>query len=409
MRNIRTVTALLLAAAMILPITACGKSDKNPDTTAEPAESSAPTGTETSPDQTEDPAKAGSLSINGVPLSEYTIVYAATTSGYKRNTSMYNALEHGQENDFNKVTAQELQSALAEKYGVTLSIATDSSAAGEHEILVGNTKRGADDVFASNKNDDYTVGMSDGSLCFVGGAYGTTYHSVEYFMNYLSENAGDVDLPADFKLEGKHHLTVIGCIGDSITEGIGSSNSMYSYPEAMNRILWKDCVVLNYGVSGMTMRNDTGGWAYMATGRYSEAQRNAPNVDVFTIMLGTNDSRGDIVGGYGKDQAKFEKGFSDLLAGLSKRGKNARYILMNCPAYYGNESYGADYIVQWQGELYEKYKESYDLSFFDMRTFSKKNMPSKYFGDLLHPNDAGYVIMAEGIANMLKEYLGLEG
>ncbi len=406
MRNISKVTAALLAAALTLPITACDSTSKNSETSAQTTTSAITT---TSADQPQNPTGTASLSIDGVPLSDYTIVYEAMSAAYKRNTSKYDALNHGQENDFNKVTALELQSALEQRYGVTLGVSGDNSAVSEHEILIGNTSRDADNAFASKDNDHYAVGVSGGSLCFVGGAYGTTYHSVDYFLNYLDENPGDVNLPADFKLEGKHHLTVVGCIGDSITEGIGSSNTIYTYPEAMNRILWKDCVVINYGVSGMTMRKDTGGWAYMSTGKYTQAQRNASNVDVFTIMLGTNDSRGDIVNGYGKDQAKFEEGFSELLAGLSKRGKNCRYILMNCPAYYGNETYGADYIVEWQKELYEKYKETYDLSFFDMRAFSKKDMPSQYFGDLLHPNDSGYVIMAEGIANMLKEYLGLEG
>lgn len=318
---------------------------------------------------------------------------------------MYDGTKHGQEYDYDHVTANALQASIKERFGIELPVKSDSGSASAYEILVGNTSREADNVFVTSNLDSYSVGMSEGSLCFLGGAYGTTYHSVDYFNEYLDKQTGAVDLPSDFKLEGKHHLTVIGCIGDSITEGIGSSNaSVYAYPVALSRILWKDCVVYNFGCSGMTMRSDTN-WAYMSSNPYTRALREAKKVDVFTIMLGTNDSRGDIVGSYGKNQAKFEEGFSNLIGALHKKNGDARFILMNCPVYYGNETYGADYIVEWQGELYEKYSKEYDLSFFNMRAFSKKNMPVSYFGDKLHPNDLGYVIMGEGIANMLKEYL----
>lgn len=402
MKRLRGLLPFLLVSAMILPVAGCGF-DKGK--TGESGSSA--TAAATAPEGTDNHAGASALTIGGRPLSDFTIVYAPTDSSFRRQTSRNNALAHGQENDFNKVTAERIQKELSRRFGVTLEINTDVSGKQGCEILVGDTKREADDAFVTADTDRYTVAMSGDSLCFIGGAYGTTYHSVDYFLSYLDQAAGDTDIPAGFKLEGRHHLTVIGCIGDSITEGVGSSNSaVYSYPEAMNRILWKDCVVINYGVSGMTMRNDTNA-AYMSTGKYSQALRNASNVDVFTIMLGTNDSRGDIVSAYGKNQEQFEKGFSDLLAALHKRGRSARFILMNCPVYYGNETFGADYIVEWQSRLYEKYKDRYDLSFFDMRTFSEENMPVGCFGDRLHPNDAGYVIMAEGVANMLKEYLGI--
>lgn len=401
MRKSKKSIACLLSAAILLTLTSCNG-------TTEPAQTSGTSSDDAIPEPpaTETMTGAESLTIDGVPLSDYVIVYAHAATTFKRQVERYDGTKHGQEYDFDHVTANTLQASIKERFGIELTVQSDSNDPAEHEILVGNTSREADDVFVSRNEDNYTVGMSEGSLCFLGGVYGTTYHSVDYFNEYLDKQTGAVDLASDFKLEGKHHLTVIGCIGDSITEGIGASDaSVYGYPAALSRILWKDCVVIGYGCSGMTMRADTN-WAYMSSSPYTSALRGAGNVDVFTIMLGTNDSRGDIVSSYGKDQEKFEEGFSKLISALHKKNSDARFILMNCPVYYGNETYGADYIVEWQSELYEKYSEEYDLSFFDMRSFSKENMPVEYFSDKLHPNDSGYVIMAEGIANMLKEYLG---
>lgn len=398
MKNLPKTAACLLSAAMLLTMASCGGAGSSKETSGTVDPFSVPTAPETA-------IGAESLTLDGVPLSDYVIVYASVSARFVRQMERYDVVKHGQEYDFDHVTAVTLQASIKERFGIELAVQSDSKDPAAHEILVGNTSREADDVFVSSDEDSYTVGMSEGSLCFLGGAYGTTYHSVDYFNEYLDSQTGNVNLNQDFKLTGEHHLTVIGCIGDSITEGVGSSDaSIYGYPAALSRILWKDCIVIGYGCSGMTMRADTN-WAYMNSSPYTGALRNAGKVDVFTIMLGTNDSRGDIVSGYGKDQAKFEEGFSKLISALHKKNSKTRFILMNCPVYYGNETYGADYIVEWQSELYEKYSKEYDLSFFDMRTFSKENMPVDLFADKLHPNDEGYMIMAEGIGNMLKEYL----
>jgi lysophospholipase L1-like esterase len=353
-----------------------------------------------------------SLSVCGVDLSNFTIVYAHAPVKFARTIKSYSSYinrENKQEYDYDYISALYLQSSIEECLGISLSVVSDSDASEtSNEILVGSTNRTADN-FNLSSDDDYTVAVSNGKLCLQGGTYGTTYHAVDYLIEYLEQIGGAIELDNSFQLSGQHHLTVIGCIGDSITDGIGSSNSEYlAYPADLSRILWRDCVVYNYGCSGMTMRNDTGGWAYMSSTPYQNALANAANIDVFTIMLGTNDSRGDIVNSYGQNQEAFSRSFKSLLTALRKKNSSLRFILMNCPAYYGNETYAADYILEWQSALYEKYKDSYDLSFFDMRAFTEENMPVSYYSDKLHPNDAGYCVMAIGIADMLTDYLGLE-
>ncbi len=342
------------------------------------------------------------LTVGGRPLSDFSIVYAERGDPA---LPPY-ALSHGQEREFHKITAERLQRELERRTGVKLPVRSDASPAQACEILVGGAKREAADALAVGGTDFYTVAMSGDSLCFLGGACGTTYHSVDRFLEVLDGQDGDWEVPADFSLEGEYHLTVVGCIGDSITAGVGAADRSNAYPDSLNRILWRDCVAVNYGCSGMTMRGDT--WAsYLQCEKYPEALRDCPGVDLFTVMLGTNDSRPDIVESYGVDREQFEKGFSDLLSALHERNADARFILMNCPVYYGDATYAADYILEWQAQLYEKYRERYDLSFYDMRSFSEANMPENCFGDLLHPNDAGYAVMAQGVADLLREYLRL--
>ena len=388
----KRVLPFLLAATLFLPAVGCA------------GDGAVESGTETEPESGDEgmPAAVKTLTIGGRPLSDFSIVYAE--SGIPKPSQF--AIKRGQESEFNKITAERLRQELEQRTGVRLSVRSDASPTQECEILVGGAKREAVDALVVEGTDRYTVAMSGDSLCFLGGAYGTTYHSVDRFLDYLDGQDGDWEIPADFWLEGEHHLTVVGCIGDSITFGVGTTDAANAYPAALNRILWRDCVVVNYGVGGMTMRGDT--WAsYLQCVKYTEALQDCPGVDVFTIMLGTNDSRPDIVESYGVDWEQFEKGFTDLLSSLQEKNANVRFILMNCPVYYGDSTYAADYILEWQERLYETYRETYALSFYDMRAFSEANMPETCFGDLLHPNDAGYAIMAQGVADMLREYLGL--
>ncbi len=400
-RRIRTSLLALTLSVVLTVLPACRGEPTGSD--GGTAKTSAIATTAPAPSVSE--PQLESLKIDGIPLEEYTIVYAAQSTAIQTALERLGSFQHGQEYDQDKISAEYLNTMLQKRFGVTLPIQSDSEAPTAHEILIGDTKRDADNAFRSSDVDAYTVGMSDEALCFIGGAFGTTYHSIEYFEQYLLRQGGDVDLAKDFKITGTHHLIAIGCIGDSITQGIGSSNPLYTYPEALNRILWRDCIIYNFGCSAMTMRTDTGTWAYMNSTPYANARNAAPNIDIFTIMLGTNDSREDI--SVPRNEVKYTQGFTSLADALLAKNSDLKFILMNCPVYYGAGSSAAPYIRSFQNNIYAKYKDTYKLSFFDMHTYSKTNMPRSMFPDLIHPSDQGYVIMAEGVANMLKDELNL--
>ncbi len=86
--------------------------------------------------------------LMGTPLSDYTIV---CTNSYK---------------SIAKIVADE----LGEQCGAIMDIVTDSADVAEHEIVIGNTKRG--NVQNYTNDDDYSVTAKDGSV-YIGGR--TTY------------------------------------------------------------------------------------------------------------------------------------------------------------------------------------------------------------------------------------------
>lgn len=81
----------------------------------------------------------------------------------------------------------------------------------------------------------------------------------------------------------------VACIGDSITEGAGTSHPVFeSYPAQLGARLGTRYEVRNFGVSGSTLL-DQGDKPYRRESAFITAR--AFNPDVVVIALGTNDSK----------------------------------------------------------------------------------------------------------------------
>ncbi len=79
----------------------------------------------------------------------------------------------------------------------------------------------------------------------------------------------------------------VACIGDSLTEGHGSTNNQTrSYPGVLQRLLGAEYEVVNYGLGSRTLMN-SGAMPYMSEQYFIDSQDFQP--DIVTIMLGTND------------------------------------------------------------------------------------------------------------------------
>ncbi len=354
------------------------------------------------------------LTIAGKALSEFKIVYARSeyyNIGQKVFTTEWN---------FYKLTALDIQAKIKDLTGVELSVVQDTKTdEGANEILVGPTNRAESDVYDGLDVYTFKSFVKNGKLVLGGGydakyltgdlkisyCWAATYHSFDAIESHIKEQmksgSGTVELAEGFIKEGRAELTTVACIGDSITEGFKSTDWNYcSFPAVMQRLLWKDYVVINYGARGGSVRNDLKK-PYTAQAQHTAAMEYAPLYDIAFIMLGTNDSNYDAT--FDKsDNDKFKSDYKALVDSLVEKNGDLEFVLMNCPVYYGSGSPAAPFIRSLQQGIYKTLKmEGYNVKFYDMYDFSSKNMDVSYFPDKIHPNDAGYVMMAEELAKYL--------
>ncbi|MBR6769505.1 MAG: hypothetical protein IKM34_08485, partial [Clostridia bacterium] len=237
-----------------------------------------------------------------------------------------------------------------------------------------------------------------------GGEHGTTWHAIDYletrFAAKLAKREVNYTFATGFLYKGNHHITIIGCIGDSITQGVGASDQgLLSYPAQMGRLLWKDAIVQNFGNSGSTMRDDLGD-AYTKRNSFMYAVNAAKTTDIFTIMLGTNDSNRDQAWD-NNDTKSYNESCLGIMKALKAKNKDLKFVLANCPAYFGGSNFGSLQVLTIQKALVPIVNDAgYPTTFFD--TYAATKTLRSYFPDSLHPNDMGHLKMAEAFAEYLQ-------
>ena len=372
-------------------ITDSGKeSDSNPDSGVQ-SEST------TTPATERNDSNLKELTINGKALSDYTIVYAK---------SEYDALSVNlkvkitEENDFDRLTAERLAALFYEKFGVKPEVRQDAqNAEADAEILIGKTNRGLYDTELSV--DSYQFELREGRLVICGGAYGTTWHAVDAMEKWIAKKDQSGATSADFtsadSLNGTYHLNAVACIGDSITAGFAASDPILSYPACMQRVLWRDYLVFNYGVSATTMRDDIN--PYRRTTAWQNLLQNPIQYDLVLIMLGTNDSGRDAEWSQ-NDDYNYQSNFQTLVRQVEKHSPQAQYVLMNCPTCFTpGTTYGSEHMLKLQKETAKwLYEQGVAISFFNMNQYTAKEMGSSLFPDTIHPSDAGYAKMGQEVA-----------
>ena len=326
-------------------------------------------------------------------------------SPYEAYTKIPNVKPYFPVYDYDHETANRLADLIYAVSGVRLNVVQDTKTTEtDYEILVGKTNRklsGGMDI-STLTADDYVVNTVGTKFVICGGAHGTTWHAIDYLETFFADKLANKEVNYSFAKNymyiAQYHLVVIGCIGDSITQGVGASDqALLSYPAQMGRILWKDAIVQNYGDSGSTMRDDLD--AYTKTSPYLSAVKAAANVDIFTIMLGTNDSYQD-QNWSDSDTEKYKDSCLGIMETLKNKNPNVKFVLANCPTYFGGGTIASPKIRQIQSELLPIVNDAgYPTTFFDMYTVTKTM--KAYFPDLVHPNDMGHLKMAEKFAEYL--------
>lgn len=442
--------AIALSLLLCLILTACAsKGNGDEETTVD-------SGTDTTTEEvttddgkpTKDPSVKGSLTIDGIGIENFRIVYAQSTvdalpellrNWIVTGSADGSKTDYPYEYDFDRISAERLRDLIAAVSGWKIPVVSDKEAEVPNEILVGKTNRsktqtfsikGQDaDEFTLKVNDRDTDSKANVKLVVCGGGFGATWHAIDVLDELFETRGEDYELANTFDESGTCELTSIACLGDSLTRGSHSiddhvveaikgfdTETLYrnylSYPAMLGRILWKDYIVTNYGQGGTTALPSDNYYAQSAPFKKALTEGKEHPFDYVFLMIGTNDaSRAQNDEGV----ANYKKEVEDLVLQVLIASPNAKVILMNCPIRYETGTSGyMKHMREVQKELADELATRYNIAFYDMYTFTHENFNEEWFNknnpynlnDYTHPNEEGYQLMGITVANAVK---ALEG
>lgn len=197
----------------------------------------------------------------------------------------------------------------------------------------------------------------------------------------------------------------VACVGDSITYGHGASDrAKTSYPAQLQKLLGDGWSVVNFGHNARTALdegrewNGKGGMGYRKSPEFAKALASSPDIVVF--MLGTNDSKPVNWDGKADDVKRdYARLVDDFLAldpkpvvviGVSPFVKKDSFTI--------RESVVGGKLAPWQREFASRRS----LPLVDAYAATKAAADKSYIGDGVHPNDAGYGVLAAAFAEKLR-------
>ncbi len=210
------------------------------------------------------------------------------------------------------------------------------------------------------------------------------------------------------KLENK----VINFLGDSITEGCGTSAPDKKFSELIRKKC-KLAAANNYGISGtrlaVQINKDVNN--RMDHDFCERFETMSPNADIVFVFGGTNDfGHGDAPIGEFTDRTPdtFYGALHYLMTGLIEKYPEA-VIVFATPLHRGSENVvrdGRPVLKEFRNMIIEV-AEYYSLPVLDLWSMSglstnSQTIIDKYIPDKLHPNDAGHIILADRIIGFLQ-------
>ncbi|MBE6619574.1 MAG: hypothetical protein E7626_07365 [Ruminococcaceae bacterium] len=224
------------------------------------------------------------LTLNGVEISKYTIVYAAegTTTHYRSNVNAW--VECAKYEDAANAIADEIYLLTEQRLNVVPASETTPS---DYEILVGKVAD-REEVLqfyvthgVGYSDERYAYGMVGTKLLFSGGSPNSAYFASRAFTKACREMRS-----SDFSkelLSQSVDLSKVVCIGDDMVHGSSSTAiNRYNYAVYLQKMLGFKYYVANYGVPGLTAAE------YEQSNEYKLSLSAVP--DVVIIMLGFNDA-----------------------------------------------------------------------------------------------------------------------
>ncbi|MCI5649402.1 MAG: SGNH/GDSL hydrolase family protein [Fusicatenibacter sp.] len=215
------------------------------------------------------------------------------------------------------------------------------------------------------------------------------------------------------ELQGKK----IAFLGDSITEGVGTSSVEHVYWKVVERLSGANCY--GYGISGTRIAPQRMPSEEPSFDRYFDSRVDdmIPDADVIVVFGGTNDfGHGDAAFGTMDDRTgeTFYGALHLLLLHLINRYPTAQLVVMT-PLHRCSEDENSynEWGIPRQGKLL-RYVDAiceaaafYGIPVVDLyRTCSiQPRVPvlmERYMPDGLHPNDAGNELIAKRLLGVLK-------
>ena len=200
-------------------------------------------------------------------------------------------------------------------------------------------------------------------------------------------------------------------IGDSITQGIGSSSPLTYLPALLAQAIagalpFTTVNNVNRGISG----DSTGDWVSGGTILAPAITAcKAAATTHYIIMLGTNDGRLSV------SAATWLANMNNIVAYINAQDPG-KPIVLNQPPYVDYLRIGAPYTIQENNSLVS-YAAQYasvtgtNVYIGDTKAFTYFSAPNNYLlsGDGVHPNDTGYGLLSTLQAQAFLIDLGLSG
>ncbi len=345
--------------------------------------------------------KQTNLTINGVDISQYKIVYG--NDGYLK-TGRQNGkwVESGRYVDVANALSNEIYMLTGKTLPVLEAAKTEES---DYEIIVGWANRNStNNFFRNNKQtfEDYSYGLVGNQLIFAGGSSNACYYAGVAFTQYCSNMQG-----SDFKSEmtkGAVDLIKIVCIGDSITDGAGklddgtaNDSNIHSYPVYLQKLLGFRYYVANYGHGGQRMTS-------FATESPNYVPSYLAKPDVLIMMFGTNDAnKGKYTPDWGTDTARtrYENAASAMIAQYKSVNPNLQVFLMTPPAILPNSTHKQ--YCSLAAQYNREFAQANGLNLVDIWNVSEEEQ--WVFNDGIHPQGEVYKRLAEVVYQNIKDVI----
>jgi lysophospholipase L1-like esterase len=190
------------------------------------------------------------------------------------------------------------------------------------------------------------------------------------------------------------HIIKLACVGDSITEGVGTSHhKRTSWPAVLGLMLGEKWSVGNFGVSGRTLLNH-GDLPYQTKDAFKKAQEFPP--DVVVIMLGTNDTKPQ----NWKFKNEFIADYKDLIEKFQKLPTPPRIFICHPPLVVADGLGGINEPnILAEIPMIDQVASDEKTGIIDIHA-ATLNHP-ELFPDHVHPHDEGAVLIAKTIFKSL--------